>query len=75
MRTGNITLDECLFCNVIKIVYYDKTESNQSVENAGVAFFKEADERNKFFKKQTISNVRRTSAGEEGKGLTISGTN
>ena len=26
-------------------------------------------------KKQTISNIRRTSAGEQGKGLTISGTN
>ena len=26
-------------------------ETNQSVENAGVAFVKEADERNKFFEK------------------------
>ena len=34
------------------------------------------DERNKFFEKiSIISNVWRTSAGEQGKGLTISGTN
>ena len=49
---------------------------NQSIENSGVALVKRADERNKFFgKKKKISNVRRTSAGEHGKGLTILGTN
>ena len=47
---------------------------NQSVENAGVAFANGADERNKLFEK-IISNVGRTSAGEQGKGLTISGMN
>ena len=45
---------------------------NQSVENAGVAFVKGANERNEFFEK---INKRQTTTDEQSKGLTISGTN
>ena len=30
VRRGTITLDECLFCNIIKSVKHDKTESRIS---------------------------------------------
>ena len=49
---------------------------NRSVENAGVAFAKGANERTEFFFfKEINSNICRTCPDEEGKGLTISGTN
>ena len=49
---------------------------DQSVENAGVAFVKGADERNKFFEKiKKLVMYAKTSAGEQGKGLIISRTN
>ena len=31
-RTGTITLDECLFCNVIKNVKYGKTETKKELQ-------------------------------------------
>ena len=46
---------------------------NQRVENPSVAFLQGANERNEFFKKN--SNKWRTIPDENGKGLTISGTN
>ena len=46
---------------------------DQSVENAGVAFIMGANEINESFEKK--SDIRRTSPDEQGKGLTISGTN
>ena len=52
--------------------YHDTKD--QSVENAGVAFVKGADERNEFFEKIN-SDIWLTSPVEQGKGLTISGTN
>ena len=33
VQTGTITLNECLFCNVIKNVKYDKTESKMISKN------------------------------------------
>ena len=47
---------------------------NRIVENAGVAFVKGAPERNEYFVKIN-SNVLQASTDEQGKGLTISGTN
>ena len=46
----------------------------QSVENAGVAFVNGDNERNDSFE-NINSNLLRTSPVEEGRGLTISGTN
>ena len=42
-----------MFINTYSIVHFSKAYIyfNQSVENAGVAFVKGADERNKFFEK------------------------
>ena len=48
---------------------------DQSVENAGVAFVKEANTRNESFEKITNSNIWRTSPDEQGKGLAVSETN
>ena len=49
-----------------------RPKGNQSVENAGVAFVKGANERNEFFeKKKNQTEI----YDEQGKGLTISGTN